>query len=131
MIGHHYGLFYAIYNIYILEAISLALYPHSVNKFVLTAPYFMWLWFYLNTFCAEHSQWGALSLTCTEPQWQALHGTPPSRLHARLLPTPVPWTPMPNAHPAVRQPHKGEKQAFGLRRLFIGVCPAPCCVVAS
>jgi hypothetical protein len=49
--GHHHGLFYATYIIYIYiyiytpEATSLALYPHGVNKFVLIVLifYFMWL----------------------------------------------------------------------------------------
>ena len=44
--GHYCGLFYAMYiyiHIYMPEAISLALYPHDANKFVLALPYFMWL----------------------------------------------------------------------------------------
>ena len=39
---------YSTPSIYLPETISLALYPHNINTFVLIVPYFMWLWFYLN-----------------------------------------------------------------------------------
>jgi hypothetical protein len=54
VIGLHYGLFY--YVIYIsTRGHFLALYPHDVNKFVLAVSYFMWLWFYLNSFISYAS----------------------------------------------------------------------------
>jgi hypothetical protein len=40
---------YSTPSIYPPETISLALYPHNVNKFVLIASDFVWLWLYLNT----------------------------------------------------------------------------------
>jgi hypothetical protein len=47
VIGHHYLLFYSHLFIY-LGPISLALYPHNVNKLVLIVSNFTWPKFYLN-----------------------------------------------------------------------------------
>ena len=62
------------------------------------------------TFCADHSQWGALSLACTEVHWQALHGNPAIAAPRQVFADPGPLDPL--ANPAVRQQHKDNKQAY-------------------
>jgi hypothetical protein len=59
-------------------------------------------------FCAEHSQWGALSLACTETHWQALHGDPAPAAPRQVFADPGPLDPL--ANPAVRQQHKDDKR---------------------
>ena len=107
-IAHEYSYQYGTFNISIFQSImanTVEITPHLTDN--PRAQLESWLESVASaarTFCADHSQWGALSLACTEAHWQALHGNPAIAAPRQVFADPGPLDPL--ANPAVRQQHK-------------------------